>query len=84
MEHRLRRGLEHFAHGTDVRVILRSFQPHPDLPCDGVRQRAAELFAADVPAVEVAQRLEVSTMTRPKRSASPEVTPSTMLSASER
>jgi putative transposase len=26
-----------------------------------VRQRAAELFAADVPAIEVAQRLEVST-----------------------
>jgi predicted DsbA family dithiol-disulfide isomerase len=42
MDHRLRRGLDRFEHGADVRVVHRSFQLHPDLPREGVPQR--ELF----------------------------------------
>ncbi len=42
MDHRLRQALDRFAHASDVHVVHRSFQLHPDLPREGVTQR--ELF----------------------------------------
>jgi predicted DsbA family dithiol-disulfide isomerase len=39
MDHRLRRAVERFEHGTNVRITHRSFQLHPDLPREGVTQR---------------------------------------------
>lgn len=32
MDHRLRQALDRFAHASDVHVVHRSFQLHPDLP----------------------------------------------------
>jgi predicted DsbA family dithiol-disulfide isomerase len=42
MDHRLRQVLARFEHASDVQVVHRSFQVHPDLPREGVTQR--ELF----------------------------------------
>lgn len=39
MDHRLRRAVDRFEHGADVRITHRSFLLHPDLPREGVTQR---------------------------------------------
>ncbi|GAA1294362.1 protein disulfide-isomerase [Planotetraspora silvatica] len=66
MDDRLRRALDRFEHTSDVQVIHRSYQVHPDLPREGVTQR--ELFRmAGMPAatgeqilgaIEAAARME--------------------------
>ncbi|WP_433298661.1 DsbA family oxidoreductase [Pseudonocardia sp. CA-142604] len=48
MDHRLRRAVDRFEHGADVRITHRSFQLHPDLPRDGVTQRRLfEMFGVE-------------------------------------
>ncbi|WP_326837367.1 DsbA family oxidoreductase [Amycolatopsis rhabdoformis] len=40
MDHRLHTAIDRFEHGARVRLVHRSFQLHPDLPREGVSQRA--------------------------------------------
>jgi predicted DsbA family dithiol-disulfide isomerase len=40
MDNRLASALDRFEHGKDVQVVPRSFLLHPDLPREGITQRA--------------------------------------------